>query len=259
MATIEFIQKRIDGKSKEIEKLTKKLARIEKAEATGWRDNPYYYSDYDKRICLKDLEAAKDALAKYQAELAATTEKAASRNIPAILEFLDRWKARVTRIHLDAFGAYPEAVRQREKDLEPFRMDYFEERKFKRERPDEWKEWSAERKAINEQFNAAYGFIEPYLERVLNPETMRYDSWRFDEEKLAKELSEEANRKYDFIIERTNKLVGEITDANGLSVGAKGDLNGIIIGTRGNASVKTIGAGGYNIQCFHFRTLIHQA
>ena len=35
------------------------------------------------------------------------------------------------------------------------------------------------------------------------------------------------------------------------------NLNGYIIGTKGCCSIKTIGAGGYNIQCFHFRTLIH--
>lgn len=52
-------------------------------------------------------------------------------------------------------------------------------------------------------------------------------------------------------------LVGEITDASGLSVGSKQDLNGFIVGTRGTAKVQTIGAGGYNIQCFHFRTLIN--
>lgn len=76
-------------------------------------------------------------------------------------------------------------------------------------------------------------------------------------QQLAKDLNEEANRKYDFIIERTNAIVGEITDASGLSVGSKQDLNGFIVGTRGTAKVQTIGAGGYNIQCFHFRTLIN--
>ena len=77
--------------------------------------------------------------------------------------------------------------------------------------------------------------------------------------KLEKDLDEEANRKYDFIIERTNAIVGEITDASDLEVGAKQDLNGYITGTRGRAKVQTIGAGGYNIQCFHFRTLINEA
>ena len=77
--------------------------------------------------------------------------------------------------------------------------------------------------------------------------------------KLNKDLDDEANRKYDFIIERTNAIVGKITDASALKVGAKGDLNGYIKGENGKAKVQTIGAGGYNIQCFHFRTLIHEA
>ena len=69
----------------------------------------------------------------------------------------------------------------------------------------------------------------------------------------------EADRKYDFIIERTNAIVGKITDAAGLTIGAKDDLNGFIIGDKGTAKVTTIGAGGYNIQCYHFRTLIREA
>lgn len=72
------------------------------------------------------------------------------------------------------------------------------------------------------------------------------------------DLEAEKNRKYDFIIERTNEIVGQITDASNLTIGAKGDLNGFILGTKGSAKVQTIGAGGYNIQCFHFRTLIHK-
>ena len=50
MASIEYIQKRIAGKEKEIEKLEKKLARIRVAEAGGWEtNNPYLYDDYDLR------------------------------------------------------------------------------------------------------------------------------------------------------------------------------------------------------------------
>ena len=88
-----------------------------------------------------------------------------------------------------------------------------------------------------------------------------YSSERTLEEaaaKLEKDLTREAERKYDFIIERTNAIVGTITDASNLKIGAKDDLNGYIIGEKGTAKVQTIGAGGYNIQCFHFRTLINE-
>ena len=77
MATREFIQKRIEGKEKEIVKLEKKIERILKAKETGWEVNPYYYSESDLRWTNKDLEEAKASLAKYQAELEIENEKAA--------------------------------------------------------------------------------------------------------------------------------------------------------------------------------------
>ena len=68
-------------------------------------------------------------------------------------------------------------------------------------------------------------------------------------------MEAEYNRKYDFIIDRTNAIVGQITDATNLTI-TNGELNGVIVGTRGVAKVTTIGAGGCNIQKFHFRTLV---
>ena len=62
MASVEFITKRIEGKEKELEKLTKKLERIRKAEATGWTVNPYYYHESDLKYTLRDIEAAQKAL-----------------------------------------------------------------------------------------------------------------------------------------------------------------------------------------------------
>ena len=58
MATIAFITKRIDGKEKEVERLRKKIARIEEAEASGWEKNPYFYSDSDLRSARQDLDEA---------------------------------------------------------------------------------------------------------------------------------------------------------------------------------------------------------
>ena len=97
MANAEFIQKRIEGKEKEIEKLNKKLERIFKAEATNWEKNPYWYSERDLVITQKDIKAAQVALDGYKAQLEVEIEKANSRNIPAILEFLAQWKARTMK------------------------------------------------------------------------------------------------------------------------------------------------------------------
>lgn len=240
MATVEFLTKRVEGKKKEIEKLTKKLDRIRKAEATGWAVNPYCYHESDLKWTARDLEQAKEMLANYEADLKATTEKANSRNVTVIIEFLEQWKARVRQFYYAELLRYIEArkeYRAQEKELESKQWSK------KISLSDYWKA----KRDLRIEFHTRWGFLETYLTRG-----------EMNEEKLAQDLKIEAEAKYDDIIERTNKYIGEITDASGLSIGEKGDLNGIITGERGKVKVNTIGAGGYNIQCYHFRTLIHK-
>lgn len=266
MASIEFIQKRIAGKEKELDKLNKKLERIRKVEAQNWEDpNPYYYHERDLKYTLRDIEEAQKALDKYKAQLIAETEKANSRNVPAIIEFLDGWKARVTKFYADGL------------------VEYFNEKKLVHdlynkitERYRESPEKTEYEKARSAFYKKCHGYFEKkdYINRWGKPDYKEvkvrdgeyewlkaYIGEHTLEDALArleKDLTGEWNRKYDFIIERTNYIVGTITDASNLRIGSKGDLNGYIIGTNGTASVKTIGAGGYNIQCFHFRTLINR-
>ena len=75
MASIEYINKRIEGKEKEIEKLTKKLGRIQKAQATNWEVNPYYYHESDLKYCIRDLDSAKQALEDYKVQLQKEIER----------------------------------------------------------------------------------------------------------------------------------------------------------------------------------------
>lgn len=248
MASIEFINKRIAGKQKEIEKLQKKIERINKAAATNWENNPYFYSEHDLRTANKELQAAKDALAGYEADLATANDKAASRNVPAITEFLEGWKQRVRDYYHKLAEEYPAAYEQYKADLAPFhKVTYFEERKMKKENYEAWKEFNRQREAINQAFETRFGQLQHYM-IGFNVEWDRFEN----------DIKNEADRKYDFIIERTNEIVKVITDASALRIGDKGDLNGYIVGTAGTAKVQTIGAGGYNIQCYHFRTLINR-
>lgn len=253
MASIEYITKRIEGKQKEITKLEGKLARIEKAKASNWENNPYYYGEDDLRWTLKDLTTAREALAKYEAQLTAENEKAASRNVTAILEFLENWKAKVMEYYTERFARYLVALEEYyQKSRE--HCDWFNHGGWRQENA---KQIEEEHRKYCKAFNRKWGEMERYELRVFNPETQQYDRV-FNRDRLQKELDQEANAKYDDIIERTNYICGKITDARGLWVGAKGDLDGIVIGERGKAKVQTIGAGGYNIQCFHFRTLVHE-
>jgi len=56
---------------------------------------------------------------------------------------------------------------------------------------------------------------------------------------------------------RVKEITGEITDCRYIHWGGKG-LDGYIIGKKGIADVETIGAGGYNIQRYHLRVLVHK-
>ena len=243
--TIEFINKRIEGKEKEIAKLEKKMERILKAQASNWENNPYYYGESDLKWTSRDLEKAKKALDEYKEALVKETEKANSRNIAVIIEFLDAWKARVRQYYIDSLPKYIEA---RE---EWYRIDREYSDKWhymwNEASKEEYKAFKDEHRRAEKNFYSAWNWLISYIEKN-----------QINLEKLDKDLQKDADAKYDFIIERTNDIVGQITDASNLSIGAKGDLNGYIIGTKGKAKVQTIGAGGWNIQCYHFRTLINE-
>jgi hypothetical protein len=270
MASAEFLQNRIAGKEKELDKLNKKLARIRKVEAQGWEDpNPYYYSAHDLKITLSDIEAAQKALDSYKAQLEAEDEKARSRNVPVIIEFLNNWRERVLEFHFGKFKEYyDEKQKVRDlyskvtgslysKDTTPEREAYevaaaiFDKKCHgyyeKREFTNRWGKKDYNKIKVKD---GEYEWLRPYInERTLDAAMAKFK----------KDIDKEWIRKYDFIIERTNAIVGQITDASDLKIGAKHDLNGYILGTRGRAKVQTIDAGGYNIQCYHFRTLINKA
>ena len=62
--------------------------------------------------------------------------------------------------------------------------------------------------------HAVYPYLGPYMFRGGN-------DYKVDLEKRQRDLDRKADCKYDFIIERTNVIVGQITDAGGLSIGKK--------------------------------------
>lgn len=245
MASIEFLQKRVTGKQVEIEKLVKKLERIQKAKDSNWEKNPYYYSESDLVSTEREIQKAEVALNNYREDLAKEQEKANSRNIQVIIDFLADWKKRVENYYIESLSRFLNA-----------RAEYYQHDSeyctwFNTNRDarfsDEDKKRKQELREHERAYKSTWSFLMPYI---------TYQN-ELDIAKLQKDLNREADCKYDDIIERTNDIVGQITDASDLKIGYKGDLNGIIKGTRGSAKVETIGAGGYNIQCYHFRTLIH--
>lgn len=68
-------------------------------------------------------------------------------------------------------------------------------------------------------------------------------------------LEEDKKRKLLFLINSITNITGPITDAKHLYISG-GDLNGVVTGEKGVAKIQTFSAGGYNIQCFHWRTRV---
>lgn len=242
--TIETIQKRIEGKQKAIESLLKKIDRIEKAKATNWKKNPYWYSEHDLEVANRDLAAEQKALQGYKDQLIAETEKANSRNVKALVDFLEAWKAGTIKWFKEEKVRYDAALKEYYAEDRAY-VDKYNNRRALELTSEELKELDKKHRALRSEFQRNWLHVTQFNHGSL--------SW---EATMEKDIEIEKNRKYDDIIERTNAIVGKITDASGLRVGRKQDLNGIIIGERGKAKVETIGAGGYAIQRFHFRTLI---
>ena len=84
-------------------------------------------------------------------------------------------------------------------------------------------------------------------------------TYRKDEERnewLCKEIAQDKKRKMIDFVRRIEKIVGTIEDVSYLLISPQGDIDGLVIGDKGKAKVNTISAGGWNIQCFHYRVLV---
>lgn len=270
MATIEFLTERINKAQETISKkqatIEKKLKLIEKKKASLQKMGIFYTEETEARdyrdntdafwtICDienlfddierggKEIEEKKASLTKYQQDLEKEIAKNNSRNIQVIIDFLNDWKIKTMEFYQNSVDDYLEA----RAEWWAYDHQYTEwfNYSYKTASTEEYKEKRSERRRMEKRFKADWAWMMPYI-----------DHNSLDTERLQKDIDREADRKYDFIIARTNEIVTEITDASHLYIGEGGELNGNIIGKTGIANVRTIGAGGYNIQRFHFRTLV---
>ena len=238
---------------------------------------------FDIRIKKSDIESAEDKLEEAKKILANWKEKLDERitsgdyleaNAPEILkEFLENWKQhaidyyRQKRIRfieyrkelraaeraarLEALQTLPSLERSRKlyEGREPSDCDLAN--LWPRKDVDEFlHERGLDYYQIQKKLQAkGDGIIFRMLEISNEQEREEWLERTMEEEKRAKLLD---------LIGRIMSTVGTITDASALYIGPEGDINGYIVGTEGKAKIQTIGAGGYNIQCFHFRTLIHE-
>lgn len=258
MATLEFIEKRIKSFETQIEKAKATIERHQKTIEKNkialenesdeskfwWYESNINYTKNSIRSQTKKMIDLNEKLQKLYAEKQKFNSK---RDNPVLVQFLNAWKARVEEFYHEQYKALIA------NDTEELYKEYskstteIERRYYKGEIS-----YSDCKRELRMNLSKFYG---KYIDALKYCKSKRKPV--FDEEKFQSELRADWNAKYDMIISRVTEIVGEIKEAN-LYIGLNGELNGVVKGESKRCKVETIGAGGYNIQCFHFRVLVHE-
>lgn len=149
-------------------------------------------------------------------------------NLKEIKDFINQWKVRAIDYYNNALVEY----KKEKQELKYFNV------------------WNGD---YNKKMRE---LIEKYGKWVVGDLALR--SPKDAEEQIIKNIERDAIAKEQMLIKRVNKAVGTIVKSITLNVGVNGELNGIIEGVNGKCKIETIYAGGYNIQCLHYRVLIHK-
>ena len=213
-------------------------------EALRFTKNRYneYLQDCDNEIryANRDLDEAKETLKKYQESLAIEINKENAPKIEVLVNFLNQWRDKANAFYHDEAIRLYEAYNEHKLKDEAIKL--IQDLKVRRE--ESTKEYHRYNE-VQKNFSPLLRNIRTYREPYLN------------EEELQKALDREVKAKYDDLVVRMKNAVREIQDCSNLRIGGNGSINGIISGTNGKARMETIMAGGWNIQCLHYRVLVN--
>ena len=271
--TQEQLQERIQKTNIKIEKIEKRIKKWQNAQtreaflkADGWllnmgRDEEYLWKEYIKNCnweldhAVQDLYDTRLLLEKYQnmlnLELAKENEFENNR-ITIIWEFLLNYKEQVAeyiRNNLSVLNEYYEINTKMCDWHNNNRCKVYSGEMTREEYNRVYNELQARERELEEN-------IHPYTKLCATRDYSKENSERYiDENKLEEILLKDCKARYFQLVNEVTQYTGIILDAQGLRIKA-GELNGIIIGEKGKAKVQTFSAGGWNIQCFHYRTRV---
>lgn len=225
----------------------------------NWDDDAYDFNwkvdqlrdNLDK---LFDLETiCKNWEVKYNTQL--TKENAPK--IEILWDFLTRWENNAREWYKRNSKLYYDLYTNEDKEWETYKTtkEYQEEMDYIQYLYPNNQKWAIEYKVERRWKERYYEDINMFTKDI----TSGSKEHRIDMERLNKFLAQEKVHKYEDLCNRITSVVGEILDVSNLSIGEKqGELNGIVVGSKAKAKVETIGAGGWNIQCFHYRVLVNK-
>lgn len=163
--------------------------------------------------------------------------------IDIIDEFLFQWKERAKTHYKEVLEKISALNLEYSETLKAYNgrwnLDTEERKKIEEDHDKKWKAYSNYKLEYKSITNDVYGWGRQY--------------W---EERLEKVLNREVEAKKKTLINRIEKRAGKILDASSLYIGINGEINGSIKGDKTTVQVQTIYAGGYNIQCLHYRVLV---
>ena len=213
-------------------------------EALRYTKNRYdefiHECDNEIRYANRDLEEAKATLKKYQESLAIEINKENAPKIEVLVNFLNQWREKANEFyHQEAIRLY-EAYNEHKLKDEAIKLIQDSKTRME-ESKKEYYRYNQVQKNFSPLLRNIRTYREPYLH----------------EDELQKALDREVKAKYDDLVYRMKNAVGEIQDCSHLRIAGNGSINGIISGTNGKAKMETITAGGWNIQCLHYRVLVN--
>lgn len=230
-------------------------------ESDDWNKGPNFYELYS---AYRDLGENKNTLNKYIEAIKKIDNFNNMEKIGPIWDFLTDWENKAYNWYLANAEKYFELKKNYKKAWEENKEKYLDRYSLTSNSGYRNAEYYA-KKAFNEDYYSNINSLTVDLTHLKGEyengygSEYIYTSYTVDKEKLTKILADEKVRKYDDLVNRITKVTGVITDASGLYIGDKnGEINGVVIGEDGKAKVETISAGGYAVQCFHYRVLVHK-
>lgn len=277
--TKEELQKRIEKKQKDIEKIEKRIAKWttkkdsekEFEKEYGWlntfeeRKDDFKKDwiencDREIRSANRDLAEANETLKKYQNQVNKIDEFNNSEKIEVIWNFLQEWKKAAYQFYVENVKLYSELYNKIDEEYEKYKKsdEYQHMLKLVTDSSGYVSTYRIQRKWEEKYFAPITSLtMDITINRALG---------KFDEEKLNKILDKDVEYKYNDFVNRIKEKAGEIQDVSGLKIAGNGIINGVVIGDKHTVKVETILAGGYNAnvivnvkrgQILHYRVLVN--
>lgn len=280
MADINVLKEKVQKAEEKVNKCKGTIERhkkqLEKKIKSGAHQSDIEFKQDDIKGAEKKLKDAETVLSNWKEKLyiKINEQKFIEDNAPQVIKnFLEEWKELAYQWHVNKYNKYQELKKELENKHDTAIIEfveshpedfeiYLENGKIK----EYWrkdlinirgkglkihlKENKLDYRSIESEKTQYAGSTVLYMDSIYN-EKERLE-W------LSKTLENDKQAKLLDLIQRITGVTGEIQDASHLSISEKGNLDGIVIGDKGKARIETVGAGGWNIQCFHYRTLVNK-